>query len=281
VGNEQWGPQYFERYQRFATVLKKAHPEIQLISSAGPSPSDDNFRMAWKRLRELKADIVDEHCYDKAEWFYGAATRFDAYDRQGPKVFMGEYAAQSVATGSPENRNAWFTALAEAAFMTGLERNADVVVMSSYAPLFAHVEAWQWTPNLIWFDTLRSCPTVNYWVQYLFSRNRGNVVLPVTLREGPPSGGLYFSASRDALEVILKIVNPADHPLEVRVDLGSAKPAGPGKRITLSGRPQDENTLESPNGVVPEMDSLNIGGPTFPCTLPARSLTVLRVPVAE
>ena len=181
VGNEQWGAQYIERYARFAKVLKEKHPEILLVSDAGPSPADDRFNFLWPKLRELKADIVDEHCYANPIWFLANTHRYDNYDRNGPKVFMGEYAAQSVAMVSPKNRNNLECALAEAAYMTGLERNADVVRMASYAPLFAHVDAWQWTPNLIWCDNLRVYGTPNYYVQQLFSRNRGDVVLPVDL----------------------------------------------------------------------------------------------------
>jgi alpha-L-arabinofuranosidase len=119
VGNEQWGPQYLERYERFAKVLKAKYPDIQLISSAGPSPADDRFKFAWPKLRELNADIVDEHCYAAPSWFLQNTHRYDHYDRSGPKVFMGEYAAQSVATVSPKNRNDLECALAEAAYMTG------------------------------------------------------------------------------------------------------------------------------------------------------------------
>ena len=177
MGNEQWGQQYFERYAVFAKVLKEKHPEIELVSGAGPFPADAHFKFAWPLLRELKADIVDEHCYAMPDWFLRSATRYDDYDRSGPKVFMGEYAAQSIDICSPDNRNNLRCALAEAAFMTGLERNSDVVVMSSYAPLFGHEEAWQWRPNLIWFDNLAAYATPNYYVQQLFSQNRGDVVL--------------------------------------------------------------------------------------------------------
>jgi alpha-L-arabinofuranosidase len=187
VGNEQWGPQYFERYERFAKVLKEKHPEIELISGSGPFPADRNFQYAWPRLREMNADIVDEHCYAMPDWFLHAATRYDSYDRNGPKVFMGEYAAQSIDIVSPDNRNNLRCALAEAAFLTGIERNCDVVVMSSYAPLFGHEEAWQWRPNLIWFDNLTSYATPNYYVQQLFSLHRGDTVLPVELVDSRPA----------------------------------------------------------------------------------------------
>jgi len=186
VGNEQWGPEYFERYAIFDKALKEKHPEIELVAAAGPFPNDAHFHYAWPRLRALDADIVDEHCYAMPDWFLRSATRFDGYDRKGPKVFMGEYAAQSVDITSPDNRNNLRCALAEAAFLTGIERNSDVVVMSAYAPLLGHVDAWQWRPNLIWFDNLHVVLTPNYHVQQLFSLHRGDVVLPLELTDTRP-----------------------------------------------------------------------------------------------
>ena len=167
-------------------------------------PADERFDFLWPKFRELKADIVDEHCYATPLWFLANSHRYDHYDRNGPKVFFGEYAAQSVAMVSPRNRNDLACALAEAAYMTGLERNADVVRMASYAPLFAHVEAWQWTPNLIWVDNLRVHGTPSYYVQQLFSLNRGDVVLPVTLTgvELPsmPGGRIGLGTNQTAAE---------------------------------------------------------------------------------
>ena len=204
VGNEQWGPQYIERYTAFAKAIKAQYPDIQLVSSAGPSPADDRFDFAWPKLRELKADIVDEHCYANPIWFLSSTHRFDSYDRNGPKVFFGEYAAQSDKIVSVNNQNNWDCALAEAAYMTGLERNADVVRMASYAPLFAHIDGWQWTPNLIWTDNLRVHGTPNYYVQQLFMHNRGDVVLPVELKgdEAPTeaSGGVRLSTFKGEAE---------------------------------------------------------------------------------
>ncbi|HET7626340.1 MAG TPA: alpha-L-arabinofuranosidase C-terminal domain-containing protein, partial [Verrucomicrobiae bacterium] len=181
VGNEQWGPQYLERYPIFAKAIKAKYPDIQLVSDAGPSPADDRFEFLWPKLKQMHADIVDQHCYANPLWFLANTHRYDDYDRNGPKVFMGEYAAQSVAIASPDNKNNLECALAEAAYMTGLERNADVVRMASYAPLFAHVDAWQWTPDLIWANNLHVYGTPNYYVQKLFSLNRGDEVLPVKL----------------------------------------------------------------------------------------------------
>lgn len=204
IGNENWEQPYIDRYAKFHTALKAKHPEIQLISSAGPGPADARFNFAWPKLRELNADIVDEHCYANPIWFLSSTHRYDCYDRKGPKVFFGEYAAQSDKIVSIENRNNWECALAEAAFMTGMERNADVVRMASYAPLFAHVDAWQWTPDLIWVDNLRVYGTPNYFVQQLFMHHRGDVVLPVKLSDdGAPtaaSGGIELTAYRGEAE---------------------------------------------------------------------------------
>jgi len=179
IGNEQWGPQYIERYERFARVIKERYPEIKLVAAAGPAPADERFQFLWEKLLPLRPDIIDEHCYARPIWFLAQFHRYDTYDRNGPKVFMGEFAAQSVAIASPRNKNTLECALAEAAYMLGMERNADVVTMVSYAPLFAHVDAWQWTPNLIWFDNLKVLRTANYYVQKLFGHNKGDVVLVV------------------------------------------------------------------------------------------------------
>jgi alpha-L-arabinofuranosidase len=180
VGNEQWGPQYLERLKIFRDAIKAKYPDIQLVSDAGPSPEDERFAFLWPRLVEMKADIVDQHCYANPIWFLANATRYDAYDRNGPKVFFGEYGAQSDFICSPKNKNNWECAIAEAAYMTGLERNADVVRMASYAPLFANEEAWQWTPDLMWTNSLSIRATPNYYVQQAFATNRGDTVLPVT-----------------------------------------------------------------------------------------------------
>ncbi len=204
IGNEQWAEQYIDRYVAFSKVLKEKHPEIALISASGPSPADERFQFLWPKLLDLHADIVDQHCYANPIWFLANSHRYDNYDRNGPKVFMGEYAAQSVAIVSTKNRNNLDCALAEAAYMTGLERNADVVRMASYAPLFGNADAWQWTPNLIWADSLNVYATPNYYVQQLFSRNRGDEVLPVKLTgvdlPATPSGRIGLGTYRTSAE---------------------------------------------------------------------------------
>jgi alpha-N-arabinofuranosidase len=285
VGNEQWGPQYVERYERFAKAIKAKYPKIMLITSAGPSPNDERFHYLWGEMRRLKADIVDEHYYMPPKWFRDNVGRYDDYPRTGPKVFAGEYAAQSVGVARPENRNDWECAMSEAAFMTGLERNADIVLMSSYAPLFAHVDAWQWTPNLIWFDNLRSYGTPNYYAQKLFSANRGSRVLPVQINGSAKNGqrNLFASASIEDRtgEAILKIVNTEASSREVRINLaGATKPGSSGKAFILAGSDlKAENSLEDPAKIAPVERQFNVSSGEFTYTLAPNSLSVLRIPV--
>ncbi len=283
IGNEQWGPQYVERYEVFAKVLKQKYPNIALVSSAGPAPEGERFDFLWEKMRELKADLIDEHYYMEPKWFRNNAGRYDDYPRSGPKVFAGEYAAQSVAIASPDNRNNWECALSEAAFITGLERNADVVQMSSYAPLFGHVDAWQWTPNMIWFDNLRSYGTPNYYVQKMFSVNQGTKLLPVLLDGSAKNGQgeLYSSASLDERtgEVIVKVVNTASAAKEVRVNLAGASRFGPSAKafVLQSTDLKAENSLDNPTRIAPVERQVSISSGEFAYTLTPQSFTVLRI----
>jgi alpha-N-arabinofuranosidase len=284
VGNEQWGPQYIERYEPFAKALKAKHPNITLISSAGPSPQGERFDFLWGKLKALNADVIDEHYYMPPKWFLDNAGRYDNYPRTGPKVFAGEFAAHVPAKGRPDRPNNLEAAIAEAAFMTGLERNADVVPMASYAPLFGHVEAWQWSPNLIWFDNLRSFGTPSYYVQKLFSANRGTNVLPVLLNGSPKNAqnGLYASASVDKRtgEVILKVVNASASAREVSINLaGAGKVGKAGKAFVLANTdPTVENSLNEAKKIAPVERQLPVSAGQFTYALAANSLAVLRLP---
>jgi alpha-L-arabinofuranosidase len=279
IGNEQWDQPYIDRYTKFHTALKAQHPEIKLVSAAGPSPDDAHFKFAWPKLRELHADIVDEHCYSNPKWFFENTHRYDRYDRNGPKVFFGEYAAQSVGVVSVKNRNNLECAIAEAACMTGLERNGDVVTMASYAPLFANSEAWQWTPDLIWVNSLGVYRTPNYYVQQLYSLNHGDVVLPVKL-DSASGTKLFASATRDDAsgEIILKVVNGDNTPAAVQLNFaGLAKIASDARLIVLAGAPDDENSFAEPKKITPHESKLNVATPQFNHSFPANSLTVLRL----
>ncbi|WP_243735270.1 LamG-like jellyroll fold domain-containing protein [Paenibacillus turpanensis] len=182
VGNELWGEKYFERYKMFYDALKAEYPEIQLVFSAGAFPEDSAYRDAYNWLGPVgdgnEADLVDEHMYQSPEWMLNNVDRYDQFDRSGPKVFVGEYASHGVG-----KKNNVESALTEAAFMTGLERNSDIVAMAAYAPLFSRRPAsfTQWTPDMIWFDEHRAFGTPNYYVQSMFMNHVGDQVLPMTL----------------------------------------------------------------------------------------------------
>lgn len=224
VGNEQWGEVYPERLEVFMKAIRAQYPDIQIIGSSGPSASGNHFDYLWPEMKRLDVDLVDEHYYMPPEWFFANAARYDNYDRKGPKVFAGEYASHDHPTGKANN---FLAALSEAAFMTGLERNADVVRLATYAPLFAHVDAWQWNPDLIWFDNLRLMRTPNYYVQQMYGMNAGTDVLSLQMNGKSVAGqdSLYATAALDAPtgEVILKLVNASAHPTTIQIDLNGLK----------------------------------------------------------
>ena len=282
VGNEQWGPDYIERYKVFEKAIKAKYPKMIIVSGSGPFPEGDYFEYGMQELKKLNAEIVDEHYYKSPQWFRENATRYDSYDRKGPKIFAGEYAAQSVAIASPDNRNNWECAFSEAAFMTGLERNAEVVNLTSYAPLMAHEEAWQWTPDLLWFNNLEAYGSANYYVQKLFATNRGTDLIAIT-KDGKPVTGqnnLFASAVKDlnTKEVIVKLVNTSATAQEVNVDLKGTKLQAKGTIITLtSPNLQDENSFANPKKISPTENGFNLKGDKAQTSLPPYSVTVLKL----
>ncbi|MFF1723130.1 alpha-L-arabinofuranosidase C-terminal domain-containing protein [Streptomyces sviceus] len=178
VGNEENLPdEFFARFKEFRAAIQAKYPDIQVISNSGPDDSGTTFDTAWQLNKDAKVDMVDEHYYNSPQWFLQNNDRYDSYDRSGPKVFLGEYASQG---------NTFKNGLTEAAFMTGLERNADVVKLASYAPLFANEDYVQWRPDLIWFNNHASWNSANYEVQKLFMNNVGDRVVPSTAT-GTPS----------------------------------------------------------------------------------------------
>jgi alpha-N-arabinofuranosidase len=283
VGNEQWGPQYIERYRIFTAAIKAKYPNIKLVNSVGPDPDGDKFNFLNDTLRKMHADFLDEHYYRSPEWFLQNASRYDKYDRNGPKIFAGEYAAQSVATVSPLNKNNWKCALSEAAFMTGLERNADVVNMASYAPLFAHTAGWQWTPDLIWFDNLHSYGTPDYYVQKLFSNNKGDYELSILSNNQVLAGrdSLYAAACFDTgtREIILKLVNTSGKARQQSIRLDGAKKLAPNCRVILlqSDDINAENSLADAMALSPKEIELAVKGRQLNITLAPNSFTVIKV----
>lgn len=267
IGNEQWDTPYFERLTPFVKAVREKYPNIKIVGTSGPDSEGKKFERGWEAMKAQKADLVDEHFYRPENWFlatpdakeqYGncGAMRYDSYDRKGPKVFAGEYACH----GKGKKWNHYETSLYEAAFMTGLERNADIVEMATYAPLFAHVDGWQWRPDLIWYDNLRMFKSVSYYVQQLYAMNKGTNVLSLTMNKQPVAGldgqdGLFASSVYDKTtdEVIIKVINTSKQAQPITVNLLGIKGERTAQTLTLShnGSMDDENTLDQPEKIKP------------------------------
>jgi alpha-L-arabinofuranosidase len=175
VGNEDVISEGFKvRYKMISDAIKAKYPGIVVIGTTGPHPSGHDYNEGWKFAKEHQVEMVDEHGYRPHSWFWQNVQRFDRYERTGTKVYVGEYAARA---------NTLEAALAEAAYMTGFERNGDLVHFSSYAPLLAKQGFTQWRIDLIYFDNVTISPSVNYYVQQLFSINSGDVYLPTEIKE--------------------------------------------------------------------------------------------------
>lgn len=287
VGNEQWGTQYIDRLKIFLEILNEKHPEIIFVGGSGPSPDGKDFDYLWTEMRNLDVKLVDEHYYRSPDWFLQNAARYDSYDRNGPKVFAGEYAAHDKERKDAESRNTWKSALAEAAFMTGLERNADVVHLASYAPLFGNVNAWQWRPDLIWFDNEHVVATPNYYIQKMFSTNAGTDVVSALVDGKPLTGqdSLYASAIVDSKtsELVVKLVNVAKKPASLNLSLEGRKVSS--GEISLQVLTNQDltayNHIGKPELVAPVERKLKISGKKIVFNLDANSLTVARIPLKK
>ena len=283
IGNENWGPQYMERLQLFTKAIKAKYPEFKLVNSSGTDPDGDRFDFLNGALRAMKADIIDEHYYRRPEWFLANAARYDNYPRNSAKIFAGEYAAQSDKTVSIHNKNNGLTAIAEAAFMTGLERNAAVVNLASYAPLFAHVDGWQWTPDLIWVNNLQSFGTPNYYVQKLYSLNKGTNVVTALIDGKAVTGqdSLYVSAVTDssANELIIKVVNASKTIQTKTIVLQGVKKISANALLTVLqvNNLNDVNSFTKPTHVAPVESVISLKRKELIFAAVPYSLSVIRI----
>ncbi len=287
IGNEQWETSevdYFHRYECFEKEIHKNYPDIMLVSSAGPNVNTDTYHAAWKWIRE-KAEknsnftaVIDEHYYMPPKWFLENDDFYDEYPRT-VKVFAGEYAAH---LGNGMNRPEVSTmeaALAEAAFMTGLERNGDVVTLAAYAPLFARINYTQWSPDLIWFDDQKAYGTPSYYVQKLYGNNMGNRTLKFT-KDGDWNN-FYATVCFDdeSGEHIIKLVNTGTEARETEIAIQAGTSIKPEATVvTLSAADLgDRNTIEEPDKVVPVSTSLQVVNGAVRLELKPYSLTVIRL----
>jgi len=306
IGNEQWQTDevdFFARYEAFEKAIHEHYPDIRLIGSAGPDITSERYKMAWDFYKEKVPQkenfcyAVDEHYYVKPDWFYEHTDFYDEYPRD-VKVFSGEYAAHPTSGMNMPHANTLGGALSEAAFLTGVERNADVVVLASYAPLFARVGYAQWSPDMIWFDETCAYGTPSYYVQKLYGENLGTVTVPMNGQEKMlREHNIYVNVSYDERteEFIVKAVNHADFSQELGLvagdsaeltaecsDVPEQKSAGKkhfkfadkAKYMLLTGQPDDYNNIGEPNKIVVKEETIKFDGKVV---LPANSFVVVKV----
>ncbi len=288
IGNEQWQTEkadFFERYEIFEKTIHEYAPDIRLIGSAGPDVTSERYEKAWQFYRDHGEQenfvyAVDEHYYVKPQWLYEHTDFYDGYSKD-IKVFSGEYAAHPVSGFNRPEANTLEGALAEAAFLTGVEKNADVVVLASYAPLFARLGYAQWSPDMIWFDASSCYGSPSYYVQKMYACNMGNATLEICDYKAAAKG-IYCSVSiseKDG-EVILKLVNPEETERVVEPELpegwsGSRKM----KAVILTGAKREEtNSIREPERIIPVEKEFAKGEPVV---LPPLSFMVLRVGIGE
>ena len=270
IGNEQWQTEqvdFFTRYEMFEQAIHDVYPDIKLIGSAGPDVKSEHYRDAWNWIRPAAAVkknfvyAVDEHYYVRPKWMYDNLHFYDHYDRS-VKVFSGEYAAHVPGAGGmnqPQTNN-WEAGLAEAAFLTGVERNADVVVLASYAPLFARLGYAQWSPNLIWFNGKSAYGTPSYYVQQAYSLYRGTRTLHAdtgldAAAEAQEKVYCSVTASDDGSVLYVKLVNAGDTEKAVTLtgtDF-SVSDYRCIKTVDLKADPAVYNRIGAPETLVPEI----------------------------
>ncbi|MBP3823249.1 MAG: carbohydrate binding domain-containing protein [Bacteroidaceae bacterium] len=299
IGNEQWEKPYFDRLAIIAPEVRKVHPEIKLIGTSGPNAEDDHFKNGWPAMRQIKADLVDEHYYRDVKWYQNWMNRYDDrefYTKDGPRVFAGEWACHD--RGKKWNHAG--ASIYEAAFMTNIERNADLVHMATYAPLFAHVDGWQWRPDLIWYDNLHTARTASYYVQQLYMTNRGTNVLPTTVSidggqasvNPVPKGedGVFASSVIDTQkqEIIVKVINTTGEaqPLTIQLTgLSKKQLAAIGTSVSVTSLDcsdyDAENQPGRPEVVSPKNSTATLvadkKAASLTAQLPAKTFLVYRV----
>jgi alpha-N-arabinofuranosidase len=271
IGNEdKMTPEFEERFKMIYKAVKAKHPEITVIGTVGPFAEGEDYNKGWKLADELKLPVVDEHYYNQPAWFMTNHYRYDSYKRNTTGVYLGEYASWG---------NKMRNAISEAAYMISLERNGDVVKMASYAPLLAKKGFTQWNTDMIFFDNVRICPTVNFYVQKMFMTNQGDSYFDNVISKEIKDTTLAASCVHDSStgDVILKIVNAGNVDKPMKINLSNFKNIiADAEKAVLTGKADAENTFENPNGIVPLLSTFKVSS-KFEYLAPAMSLTVVRI----
>ena len=296
IGNEQWekndadgvSNQWFERYEAFEKFIHEEYPDMKLITSAGPDVGSSKHTSAWTWVYQKSAEnlgftaAVDEHNYNTIEWLLENDDFYDSYSRKVP-VYLGEYAAKGYSTeDGKKHSNDLVSAVAEAAFLTGIERNADVVKMASYAPLFAREGYTQWGPDMIFFNDTSVYGTPNYYVQKMYSNNMGDYTLKTDI-VSPSEQRIYRTVSYDEenREIIVKLVNPGERmqTAEINIDSEYNLSGHMTKKLLTSENAVDINSFGDPENVSEQISESNDAADNMLVDMPAYSFTILRISV--
>jgi len=271
IGNEdKITSEFEERFKMIYNAVKEKHPEITVIGTVGPGQDGDDFTKGWKFANQLGLPIVDEHYYCATQWFMGNLHRYDTYNRNATQVYIGEYASWG---------NKMINAITEAVYLISLERNGDVVKMASYAPLLAKKGFTQWSTDMIYFDNVKICPSVNYYVQKMFSVNQGDLYFDRIISLDAKDSTLAGSCIKDSKtgDIIIKLANVGKEPKTMKIGLSGFKSIVPdAEKTILTGSADAENTFENPKNVVPLVSSFKVSS-KFEYSVPPMSLTVFRI----
>lgn len=276
IGNENWGDLYFRNFDALYKAVKKVYPDLTIVSTAGAAMEGTEFDRSWNEINEKYADcIVDEHYYTRDGYLFDHNDRYDGYDRSGAGVFVGEYAVTASGIGTMETKNNLLAALEEASFLTGLERNGDVVKMASYAPTFAKVNANSWDYNLIWFDSQEAVLTPDYYVQMLYSNNTGTKYIDTDFS----ADKLWHSVTVDEDERVIyaKFVNTGAGR-SVTLNLDGFEEIG---AVTVQTLQHDYLAACNEVGklvIAPQEAALKTDGRSVTAKLKKNSITVVRIP---
>lgn len=275
IGNENWGELYWRNFDAIYQVLKREHPEITVISSASYEFEGERIDEAWELINDRYSDtVVDEHYYTGNNTLFRNNDRYDSYDRNGAKVFVGEYAATCWGFGKLTTKSNIWEAVEEAGYLTGIERNGDIVVMASYAPTFAKINSQCWEVNMIWFDSQNIVLTPSYYVQMLYANNYGKNYVNTDFDKR----GVYTSVTvdEDSQALYVKIVNSNGKSMPVSLDIDGFGTLNASSVQYISGEKGACNELGSTT-VLPVQEDCVIDGNTVTTQVDAYSVNVIRI----
>lgn len=285
LGNENWGDVYWRNFDALYKAVKAAYPDITIITTSGTWLEGADFERAWETVNASYRDCyVDEHYYTSGSYMYEINDRYDGYDRSGAKVFVGEYAATADGVGTIQTKSNMLEAVEEAAYMTGFERNSDIVAMTAYAPTFAKINSQNWTVNMVWFDSRRTVLTPAYFTQMLYSNNTGTKYVDASFSSDIPVSELAQSVTIDEEEqaIYVKLVNSSGSKRTVSIDasaFGSINCAS--NQFISADYASACNEVDTDYFVAPQQQELSVSNGVISVDTGKYSVNVIRIAYGE